>query len=174
MAGLKNDFSYKGFTLSVYFTGQFDYSVYDRWSTYVYNDGFYAMFNQTTDALYNSWTPSNPNADYPIQTIGGVNSEGQHYTVNSSRYLRDGDHIRLKDLKLAYSFGDVLKKAVGINNLTVYLRGVNLWTYAFDEDLTFDPESNSNDYLYPWQGKGVYDYTSPLMKSYSLGVSIDF
>jgi len=174
MAGLKTEFFYKGVSLSAYFTGQFEYSVYDRWSSYVYNDGFYDYFNQTTDALYNSWTEDNPNADYPRQTIGGVNSEGQRYNVASTRYLRDGDHIRLKELKLAYSFGDIFKKATGIDNLTVYVKGVNMWTYVFDDKLTFDPESNSNAYGYSWQGKGVYDYTSPLMKSYSLGVSIDF
>ena len=88
-------------------------------------------------------------------------------------YLKDGDFIRLKELKIAYSFGDLLKDS-GIDNFTIYLRGQNLVTWVFDKTLMFDPESNSNAYSYSWQGKGVFDYTSPIMKSYSLGVSIDF
>ena len=74
---------------------------------------------------------------------------------------------------MAYSFGDKLKNA-GIDNLTIYLKGQNLITWVFDDTLTFDPESNSNAYSYGWQGKGVFDYTSPIMKSYSIGLSIDF
>ena len=91
----------------------------------------------------------------------------------STRFLRKGDHIRLKEVKLAYSLGDKLESA-GISNLTLYVRGTNLLTWAFDKDLTFDPETNSNGFSYGWQGKGAYDYTSPIMKSISVGVSIDF
>ncbi len=167
-AGLNNDFSYKGFTLSIYFAGQFEYSVYDRWQSYVSNDGFYLDYNQTTDALYDSWTSTNTSASNPKQIQGGNNNS----RLASTRYLREGDHIRLKDIKLAYSF-DQLKDA-GIDKLTVYVRGVNLWTYVFDKDLTFDPESNSNAFSPTWYGKGAYDYTSPIMKSISVGMSIDF
>ena len=87
--------------------------------------------------------------------------------------MRDGDHIRLKEAKLSYSFGNVLKDA-GVDNLTLYLRGVNLWLYTFDKTLTFDPEANSNAAGASWAGKGLYDYTSPIMRSVSFGVSLDF
>ena len=83
------------------------------------------------------------------------------------------NHIRLKEARVAYSFGDKFKKQTGIDNLTIYMKGVNLWLYTFDKDLTFDPESNSNAYG-GWGGKGLYDYTSPIMKSISLGFQIDF
>ncbi len=168
-AGIKNDFKYKNLTLSLFFTGQFEFTVHNRWTNYIMGDGS-AINNQLTDALYDSWTPSNPNASNPIQLPNNPsNASGP-----STRWMRDGDHIRLKEAKLSYSFGSVLKDAVNIDNLTVYLRGVNLWLYTFDKNLTFDPEANSNAAGASWEGKGLYDYTSPLMRSISFGISLDF
>ncbi|MGV0845585.1 SusC/RagA family TonB-linked outer membrane protein [Empedobacter falsenii] len=173
MAGLRSDMSYKGFTLSAFFAGQFEYSVYDAWQNYSMGDGSTITRNQQSQMLYDSWTPTNTNASNPRQVIGGVNSTGAASGSQnpSTRWLRDGDHIRLKEIKLAYSFKDKIK---AVENLTIYVKGNNIWTYAFDKNLDFDPESNSNRSTYQWQGKGVFDYTSPIMKSYSLGLSIDF
>jgi len=169
MTGLRNDFSFKNITLSLFIAGQFDYSVFDNFSKYVFNDGSYYNINTYSENLYDSWTPENPNASIPIQ----VDRNGSGSNNMSTRFLRKGDHIRLKEVKLAYSFGDMLKDS-GIDNLSVYVRGTNLLTWAFDDKLTFDPETNSNGYSFGWQGKGAYDYTSPIMKSISVGVSVDF
>lgn len=167
-AGLRNEFRYKKFSLSAFFTGQFEYSVHNRWQNYILGDGS-AINNQITDALYDSWTPTNTTASNPIQLLNNPsNASGP-----STRWMRDGDHIRLKEAKLSYSFGSVLRDS-GIDNLTLYVRGVNLWIYTFDKNLTFDPESNSNGAGASWQGKGLYDYTSPIMRSFSFGVSLDF
>ncbi len=169
MAGLRNDFNYKNVTLSVFISGQFEYSVIDNYSKYVFNDGSYYDLNSYSENLYDSWTPENPNASIPMQVYG--NGSGSNNM--STRFLRKGDHIRLKEVKLAYSLGDMLKDS-GIDNLSIYVRGTNLATWAFDKKLTFDPETNSNGFSYGWQGKGAYDYTSPIMKSISVGVSVDF
>lgn len=169
MAGLRNDLNYKNWTLSVFLSGQFDYSVVDNFSKFVYNDGSYFDINTYKENLYDSWSETNKNASIPKQVEGN----GSGSNKMSTRFLRKGDHIRLKEVKLAYSLGDKLESA-GISNLTLYVRGTNLLTWAFDKDLTFDPETNSNGFSYGWQGKGAYDYTSPIMKSISVGVSIDF
>ena len=168
-AGIKSEFAYKGISLSVFFTGQFEYAVHNMWQNYVLGDGTSLNYNQTTDALYDSWTPDNKDAKNPIQLAGNASQSN----LLSSRWMRDGDHIRLKEARVAYSFGDKFKKQTGIDNLTIYMKGVNLWLYTFDKDLTFDPESNSNAYG-GWAGKGLYDYTSPIMKSISLGFQVDF
>lgn len=175
MANLSNEFSYKGVSLSFLFAGQFDYAVSNRWQNYVTGDGSSTLYNQTRNVLYDSWTPTNTGASNPIQNTGALNSDGNASgsQLPSSRWMHDGDHIRLKTLKLAYSFGDLFKRSTGIDNMTVYVRGENLWIHVFDDTLTFDPEANSN-WAGGWQGKGLYDYTSPIMRSFSLGVSIDF
>lgn len=169
-AGFKTEWKYKKFSLSLFFTGQFEYSVHNRWQNYILGDGS-QINNQITDALYDSWTPTNTGASNPIQLPTSENPTNA--AGPSTRWMRDGDHIRLKEARLNYSLGPVLKDA-GVDNLTIYLRGFNLWLYTFDKSLTFDPEANSNAAGASWQGKGLYDYTSPIMRSISLGISLDF
>lgn len=167
-AGFKSEFRYKQLSLSAFFTGQFEYTVHNRYQNYTLGDGS-QVNNQIVDALYDSWTPTNTTASNPIQLLNNPsNAAGP-----STRWMRDGDHIRLKEAKISYAFGNILKDS-GITNLTVYVRGTNLWLYTFDKNLTFDPEANSNAAGPSWEGKGLYDYTSPLMRSFSFGVSLDF
>src|SRR5690606_9046489 len=165
-------FDYKNFTLSFMLSGQFDFYVQNGVHSYTIHDGRFATRNQITDALYNSWTDApgaeNFSADNPKAVIGNPRSS----RLQSSRFLNKGDHIRLKEARIAYSFGDTFKDATGINNLTIYARGTNLLTYVFDKDLNYDPESTSNS----WSalGKGRYWYASPVVRTVSFGIQIGF
>ncbi|MET3732237.1 SusC/RagA family TonB-linked outer membrane protein [Moheibacter stercoris] len=171
-AGISSDFSYKNISLSFLFSGQFDFYVHNGVHSYTIHDGRFPTRNQIREALYDSWTDApgmeNFDASNPKATLGNL-SESR---LESSRFMKKGDHIRLKDLKIAYTFGDLFNKASGLNKLSIYFRGTNLWTYAFDKDLNFDPESNSNSWS--WIGKGRYWYAAPVLRTYSLGVQIDF
>ncbi len=170
--GVTNEFKYKNISLSFLLSGQFDFYVQNGVHSYTLHDGRFPTRNQVTDALYDSWTDApgmeNYNASNPKAILGDPNTS----RLESSRFLNKGDHIRLKELRLAYSFGDVFKKSVGLNNFTVYLRGTNLLTWAFDKDLNYDPESNSNSWS--WLGKGRYWYASPVLRTMSMGIQIGF
>ena len=170
--GLTNEFKYKNISLSVLLTGQFDFMVQNGVRSYTQHDGRFITRNQITDALYNSWTDApgaeNFNADGPKAVIGNPSSS----RLESSRFLNKGDHIRLKEMKIAYSFGEMFKNSTGINNLTIYARGTNLLTYVFDKDLNYDPESTSNSWS--WVGKGRYWYASPVLRTISMGIQIGF
>jgi len=170
--GITNDFKYKNWSMSFLISGQFDFYVQNGVHSYTIHDGRFPTRNQITDALYDSWTDApgaeNFNANNPKAIIGNP-SESR---LESSRFINKGDHIRLKEFRLAYTFGDLFKKSTGINNLTVYVRGTNLLTWAFDKDLNYDPESNSN----AWSaiGKGRYWYASPVLRSMSMGIQVGF
>ncbi len=170
--GVTNEFKYKNISLSFLLSGQFDFYVQNGVHSYTLHDGRFPTRNQVTDALYDSWTDApgmeNYNASNPKAILGDPNTS----RLESSRFLNKGDHIRLKELKIAYSFGDVFKKSVGINNFTIYLRGTNLLTWAFDKDLNYDPESNSNSWS--WLGKGRYWYASPVLRTMSMGIQLGF
>ncbi|SIS84370.1 TonB-linked outer membrane protein, SusC/RagA family [Kaistella chaponensis] len=170
--GLTNEFKYKNFSFSFLLTGQFDFMVQNGVHSYTIHDGRFPTRNQVTDALYNSWTNApgaeNYSTENPMQVIGNPNSS----RLESSRFLSKGDHIRLKETRIAYSFGEVFKNSTGINNLTIYARATNLLTYAFDKTLNYDPESTSNSWS--WVGKGRYWYASPVIKTVSFGIQIGF
>jgi len=165
-----NDFSYKGFRLNFMFTFQGDYSVYDRWAFVYDSDGAYANLNQLSDALYDSWTPDNINASRPKIVNGG----NRNSSDNSTRYLYNGDHVRLKTLEFGYRFSKDNLNINGLKGIYVYFRGVNLWTHAFDKKLYFDPESNSQAFSYTASNLGIYDQTQPNLRQYMLGFSVDF
>ncbi len=170
VASFISDLNYKDFRLSFMFTYQGDYYVYDNWA-FVYNsDGAYAYLNQFKSALYDSWTPDNTDASRPKYIYGGNRSS----TSASTRDLFKGDHIRLKNVEVGYRFSKDVLNLKGLNGIYVYARGVNLWTYAFDKNLYFDPESNSNANTSVAANLGIYDQTQPNLRQYIFGVSIDF
>ena len=170
--GLTNEFKYKNITFSFMLSGQFDFYVQNGVHSYTLHDGAFPTRNQVNDALYDSWTDApgmeNFGASNPKAIVGNPSTS----RLESSRFINKGDHIRLKEMKLAYSFGSQFKESVGINNLTIYLRGTNLLTYVFDKDLDYDPESNSN--AWSWLGKGRYWYASPVLRTMSMGIQIGF
>ena len=166
-AGLTNNFTYKNLSLSFLFTYMGDYYVYDLWQRYFNNDGQDVQGVQFADAL-NGWTEENPNSDRPKFVPGNTDTR-----LHSTRYLYKGDHIRMKSLELGYRIPKDLLGEYGPKGIYLYARGVNLWTYAFDKNLQFDPEANSNT-MGTIGGMGVYDQTQPNMKQYLFGVTIDF
>lgn len=170
IASWSNELGYKGFKLSFLVNFQGDYSVYDRWAFIYDSDGAYANVNQLSQGLYDSWTPENTNASRP-QVINGGNKNS---TAGSTRYLYDADHIRLKTVEIGYRFGKNQLNVNGLNGIYVYLRGVNLVTHVFNDDLYFDPESNSNAFGNTAANLGVYDQTQPNLKQYMMGFSINF
>lgn len=170
VASFISDLNVKNFRLSFMFTYQGDYYVYDNWA-FVYNsDGAYADLGQFKSALYDSWTPDNPNASRPKYIYGG----NKNSTGASTRDLFKGDHIRLKNVEVGYRFTKDALNIAGLNGIYVYARGVNLWTYAFDKNLYFDPESNSNANASVAANLGIYDQTQPNLRQYIFGISVDF
>lgn len=165
-----NELNYKNFKLSFLVNYQGNYSVFDRWAFVYDSSGQYGYLNQLSSALYDSWTPDNTNASQPKYVYGG----NKNANAASTRYLFDGDHIRLRNIELGYRFTKNALNIKGINGIYVYARGINLYTYAFDKNLYFDPESNSNAFAYTASNLGIYDQTQPNLRQYMLGFSIDF
>lgn len=169
--GITNEFKYKNISLSFLLSGQFDFLVQNGVHSYTIHDGRFPLRNQVADAL-NSWTDAPGAENYsnvnPKATVGNTSNS----RLESSRFLNKGDHIRLKETRIAYSFGKIFKNATGISNFTVYARATNLLTFVFDKDLNYDPESTSNSYS--WLGKGRYWYASPVIKTISMGIQIGF
>ncbi len=64
---------------------------------------------------------------------------GSNGTAHSTRYLEDGDFIRLRNATLGYNLPKSAIEKVGLSKVRVYLSGFNLLTIT---DFTgYDPES---------------------------------
>lgn len=170
--GISNEFKYKGFSLSFLVSGQFDFYVQNGVRSYTFHDGRFPNRNQVVDALYDAWTDAPGAENYSTNNPKAVLTNPNSSRLESSRFISKGDHLRLKELRIAYSFGSLFKEQTGLNNLTIYARGTNLFTYVFDKTLNYDPESTSNSWS--WVGKGRYWYSSPVVRTISVGIQLGF
>ncbi|MFC4164701.1 SusC/RagA family TonB-linked outer membrane protein [Epilithonimonas zeae] len=167
-AGLTNSFSYKKLTISFLATYAGDFSVYDIWGRYYDADGQDVGIRQVADVA-NAWSPDNVNATRPQYRPG--NSVAK---THSTRYLYKGDYIKLKSAEVGFRLNKDDLKIKDLNSIYLYVRGINLLTFAFDKNLPFDPESNSNTVPSYVGGSGVYDQTQPLLRQIMFGAVIDF
>ena len=101
-------------------------------------------------------------AEFPKHRWGGNQSSNQR---PNSRYLYEGDYVRLKSLNLSYDVPTDLFGNIGINQFKVYLDMNNIWTWTKADNLPFDPDQAID---------GVYNTMTPLAKTTSLGVTIGF
>ncbi|WP_211352086.1 TonB-dependent receptor [Dinghuibacter silviterrae] len=93
----------------------------------------------------NFWTPTNPNAAFPILSANGSQAQANDYNVGSDLYLYNGAYARLKNVQLGYTLPGVIAHKIRVQKLRVYFTGQNLYTLSKVKFI--DPEStefNSN------------------------------
>jgi TonB-linked SusC/RagA family outer membrane protein len=138
--GFSNTFTYKNFQLDIQFFYNFGNYIYDNWYYYLNSDGeFLGSFNQFSHQL-DAWQKPGDKTDVPQLLVGGNNLSNSP----STRYLYNGNFIRLRNLTVAYNFSPDFVHKAHLANLSIYFRGTNLATWGVDKNLPFDPESGIN------------------------------
>ena len=153
-------FNYKGFTLDAQFNYQYGNLVYDNWGFISWSDGFNPQLNKIRKQL-GRWQKPGDITDIPKYVYGGANVSN----AESSRWYYKGDFIRLRDLTLSYTVPKSATNLLKLDNVRFYVRGTNLWTKAFDKDITFDPEQPIT---------GVNDLQILIQRTISVGLSLGF
>lgn len=131
--------TYKGFSLEAQFNYQYGHLVWDQWGFITNSDGAFPTLNKIKKQLDRWQKPGDVsnNSRYIFNSVNQANAE-------SSRWYYKGDYIRLRDLTLAYQVPKKVMDKVKMESVSIYVRGSNLWTKAFDKDITFDPEQGLN------------------------------
>lgn len=144
---------YKNFSLSVLLTGASGYDIYiDGEAQSPLRNGFNGYKYQL-----DYWTPENTDAAYPRVTDGGFNDNNYRY---SDFWMRDGKHLRVKNIRLGYTVPKSLRVLSKFDEITFFVTGYNLFVLkTYDED--FDPQMQS--------GSGWY---YPQTKSLTFGLNI--
>jgi TonB-linked SusC/RagA family outer membrane protein len=105
------------------------------------------------------WTAENPDALFPRLLPAG--SGGNNF-VTSSHWIKSAAYFRIKNVNLGYHIPDRIFGRSGITGARIYISAQNLLTFTKAWD-GFDPEiDNANAEFYP------------LMKTYTLGLNINF
>ena len=158
--GFTTTFTYKGFSLSGQFNFQYGNLLFDTWGFLNESDGAFFSLNQNQREL-KRWQKAGDKTDMPQYVAG--NQSGSNSA--STRYFYKGDYIRLRNLSLSYQFPKNILKRVRTDNVQLYIRGTNLWTKAYDKNLTFDPEQPIN---------GTNDLQVLFQKTFSFGLNLNF
>ena len=156
--GFSVNVGYKGLTLDMAWSYKYGHYIWDEGVEQMESDGYYDFHRNIAKSQLNAWTPENTNTDVPRR----IRDNGQGGYYYSSRYLKKGDFLRLKNLTLSYNLPRTFSSKLSMSNARVYVAAANLLTFS---GLNIDPEIKSNGYYY---------YTMPAMRTVTLGLDLTF
>ena len=164
-----NNFSYKGFDLTVDF--QFVWGV-DAWQRFMHST--YDRFG-ITNGLTNIYTDAYDGVNPPTtgqQMIYLCNTG--HYggdTTSDSQWICNGSYLRLNMVQLGYTFEPEMVKKIGLSGLRLYLSGNNLFVITSKDFLGYDPESTSSTNKF---GQNMTFFSYPRARTFTFGVNVTF
>jgi len=132
--GLNIDLGYGNFDLNMFFYGSYGNDMINYVSRWIDYGQFVGGLSK--DALYNSWTPTNTGARLPM--LDGAS----HSQDASTAFIEDGSYLRMKTMRLGYTFPQIVLDKVKIKSLRLYVQATNLFTMTKYKGL--DPELDSS------------------------------
>lgn len=155
--------TYKGFDLSLLLQGVSNYSFnftgrgVQEWQGNAARFGWKNYFELHKYA----WTPekvaNGEQIRYPRLHVDGIS--GNHET--SDYWVIDLWYLRVKNVELGYTLPQRMTKAIGLDNLRIYLNGMNLATFDNMPFKYFDPEVANS-------------LSHPIFASYNIGLNVTF
>lgn len=127
------------------------------------------------------WSPTNRGAYWPRLVGYSASDSGLILAQPNTRYVQDASYIRLKNLTIDYNFPKELVNKIGLQALKIYVSGENLLTFSPLKKYAknYDPEGiYAGDADYGTNKFGSDNFGDgdgyPVMKSYTIGLSITF
>jgi TonB-linked SusC/RagA family outer membrane protein len=153
-----NVFKYKNFDMNVVF--------FYRFGNYVYNTDYAGLMHgfhgsnpgqQLHPDIYNAWQQPGDETNVPRLSLDNDQSNS-----TSTRWLQDGDFVRLRTLSLGYSMSPKVLEAASIAALRFYVTADNYFTWKKSDQID-DPEQS-------YSGQTANGSTT--MKTISFGLNI--
>ncbi|UXP32241.1 SusC/RagA family TonB-linked outer membrane protein [Reichenbachiella agarivorans] len=165
--GWTNSFAYKGISLNVLLSYQFGNKVYHSARQLFDSDGAYPEYNlMNLQDGWSRWEKPGDEATHPLPVRGG----NQQSNAVSSRYLEDGDYIRLRNVSLGYAFPRDMISAIGLQSLNLSLSADNLITWTKFSGLDPETRISASEYELP----GFQDFKYPISKQYLIKLTAKF
>lgn len=163
--GLTNTFTYSNFSLSVNAYYLYGNKVYSNNLRFVMNDGNEPYYNQIVlPKGYSIWKKPGDIATNPSPQNAANAQEV------STRYLKNGSFINIRNVTLAYSLPKSVTRKMGMDNVTVSVSGDNLHT--FTKFLGQDPQTTITSDVYTTPG--VSDFKYPNNRQFLFNINIRF
>lgn len=157
MMGFGGTVAYKGFDVSVFFTGAAHTSFFlDGPTMYPFYNGE-GSWNVLREYYDHRWTPETAvTAKYPLVT----NEFSNNNYRTSTLWMKNGSYLKLKTAEIGYTFKGHLIDKMFMDDIRIFCNGQNL--LSFDHLKIVDPEADN--------GTGSY----PMQRSINVGFQINF
>lgn len=155
------NFTYKGFDLDFSFNYSGGNKVFNRGFQYDMHAGSYLLGPVSKYVYENRWKEEGDIAKVPQFVWGGNKGAVQR----TSRFLMDGDYVRLKNITLGYNFTKNLCSKIHMDNLRIYVSADNLFTLTKDDFIGFDPQAGATGFV-QW----AYPVATTIMFGINIGL----
>ena len=133
--------------------------VYDSAATFT---GFGMSFRTPLkDVALNSWSEDNKDAKYPQYIYG----DPDNATSTSSRFLYNGNFLRISNIALGYTVPSEWTKKAFIQKLRIYVSADNLYTFTSGDFIGYNPETYAS---------GVIAWQYPAATTFIGGIQLTF
>lgn len=161
--GLNLDLSYRNFTLSCFFTGDFGFDIYNATKRQLDFMTYGGTSTNRSTSVLNAWTTSNTQTSIPSLTMIDTNNEARMSTY----YLENGSYLKMKFIKLGYDVPSSIAKKIGASNIKLFTQLENVFTITDYSGL--NPELPLSGY-----GARVDRMPYPMARTFSMGVNLNF
>jgi TonB-linked SusC/RagA family outer membrane protein len=162
-----NNLSWKGIDFSFQLNYSFGRKIYG--SNLRYDEQLGGSFGQNfTQYVYeNRWQKPGDITDVPRINVGyGLETETTLAGSHSSRFLMNGNYVKLRNITLGYTFPTSLTEKFYVSKLRVYVQADNLYTWGASNYRGLDPSSVGAD--------GVQWWNYPQSRNVVFGVNVSF
>ena len=169
--GMTINADWKGFDINILLQGAALFSIYnapnDVWG--------YGTYPNLWEKYLDRWHTETPGAnpyDPATKWLPGQfpalrsNFVGTTDGLITDRWRLDAKYLRIKSVELGYTLPKNLLKKSKFDSIRVYVNGFNLYTFANELAKGLDPEREEGSY--------TADLTYPLMRSFNLGINLNF
>lgn len=153
--------SYGNWTLRTNFNYRFGFKVVNQARMNLQNMS--GSFNQTAAVNYR-WRKDGDVTPMPRAMYGTTSA---YNYLGSDRYVEDAGFVRFQYFQLTYRVPAKLLKPIGLNALSIYVSGNNLFTWTKYSGT--DPEHSVDGYSYATDSSNT-----PRSKSFTVGLNVSF
>ncbi|AWG23305.1 SusC/RagA family TonB-linked outer membrane protein [Flavobacterium faecale] len=162
--GINLDMTYKQFDFTAFFQGSQGNKIFNSTDRWLEAD---LASNSNTNAL-NRWTGEGTSNSVPRATFDNSGNNAQI----SSRFVKDGSYLRLKNVQIGYTLPDSILDKIAISKLRLYVSGQNLLTFTKYDGL--DPEVGVDNTQNSPLDIGIDRGRYPSVRTISLGLDVNF
>ncbi len=171
--GITNNFSYKGFDLSIFMQGVYGNQIFNqlRFDNSAFRNYIHGAYKEvinfarpTGNVLNESLTLENPGTTVPRIAYSSYGNSGRA----TNQFVEDGSYLRVKNIQLSYNVPkNFLKKYLPINGIRLTTGVQNAFT--FTKYSGYDPEVGTSAGV-PGFDNGRY----PSSRMYTFSAGFDF